>query len=196
VRATVGHQRAAHVRGGVRHHAADQPADALAAAGTSVAQVGVEKLGQTGVLYHGLQVLGGGAILSSLVLGSMAAFLIEREYVKASAFALAGALLTFFGFMHGEAIGIAQTPLVALSHVLVAAVIYGCRYATTPRRRRTPGSNRKRQRLPRSRRSKRHSFPRGRLSSASRWMSRARAQTLTGWPAAAGPALTPAFAEA
>ena len=105
--------------------------NALAAAGTSVAQIGVEKLSQTGVLYHGLQVLGGGAILSSLVLGSMAVFLIEREYVKASAFALAGAVLTFFGFMHGEAIGLAQTPLVALSYLLVAGVLYGCRYAAT-----------------------------------------------------------------
>jgi AGZA family xanthine/uracil permease-like MFS transporter len=76
-------------------------------------------------------VLGGGAILSSLVLGSMAVFLIEREYVKASAFALAGAVLTFFGFMHGEAIGLAQTPQVALSYLLVAGVLYGCRYAAT-----------------------------------------------------------------
>ena len=40
--------------------------NALAAAGTSVAAVGVEKLGQSGILYEGLSVLGGGAILSSL----------------------------------------------------------------------------------------------------------------------------------
>ena len=34
-------------------------------------------------------------------------------------------MLTFFGFMHGEAIGIGKTPVVALSYLVVAAVLYG-----------------------------------------------------------------------
>ena len=38
---------------------------------------------------------------------------------------LAGAVLTFFGFMHGEAIGIAVTPTVAVAYLIVAAFIYG-----------------------------------------------------------------------
>ena len=74
---------------------------ALGAAGTNAAAVGLDKLGQVGVLYHGLEVLGGGAILAGLVLAAIAVFIIEREFVKASAFAAAGAVLTFFGFMHG-----------------------------------------------------------------------------------------------
>ena len=53
-------------------------------------------------------------------------FIIDREFMKAAAFALAGAVLTFFGFMHGEAIGIGQTPLVAVSYLGVAAVLFGC----------------------------------------------------------------------
>ncbi len=52
--------------------------NALGAAGTNAAAVGLDKLGQIGILYQGLQVLGGGAILASLVLGSIAVFLIER----------------------------------------------------------------------------------------------------------------------
>ena len=44
---------------------------ALGAAGTSAAAVGLDKLGQVGVLYHGLEVLGGGAILAGLVLGAI-----------------------------------------------------------------------------------------------------------------------------
>ena len=47
----------------------------------------------------------------------------ERPWL---AVALAGALLTFFGFMHGESIGFAQTPVVAVSYLAVAAVLYGC----------------------------------------------------------------------
>jgi AGZA family xanthine/uracil permease-like MFS transporter len=100
--------------------------NALGAAGTSVAAVGVAKLAQVGVLYQGLAIMGGGAILGGLVLGAIAAFVIDGAFRKAAGFALAGAVLTFFGFMHGEAIGIGQTPLVALSYLIVAAILIGC----------------------------------------------------------------------
>src|SRR5260221_4590617 len=82
----------------------------LGAAGTSAAAVGIDKLGQVGVLYQGLAVMGGGAILGGLVLGAIAAYTIDRAFRMAAAFAGAGAVLAFFGFMHGEAIGIAQSP--------------------------------------------------------------------------------------
>ncbi len=100
--------------------------NALGAAGTSAAAVGFDKLGQTGVLYEGLAVLGGGAILGGLVLGAIAAFVIERQLWRAAAFALAGAALTFFGFMHGEQVGIAESPMVALAYLLVAATLAAC----------------------------------------------------------------------
>jgi AGZA family xanthine/uracil permease-like MFS transporter len=112
--------------------------NALGAAGTSVAAVGVEKLAQTGVLYHGLAVMGGGAILGGLVLGAIAAFVLDRAFAKAAWFALAGALLTFFGFMHGEAIGIAQSPGVALGYLAVAAVLAACARAAGTERAAAP----------------------------------------------------------
>ena len=104
---------------------------ALGAAGTTAAAIGMEKLGAVGVLYHGLEVLGGGAILSGLVLAAIGVFVIEREFVKASAFAAAGSALTFFGFMHGEQVGIAVTPSVAhrLRHRRRRAVCAGQREA-------------------------------------------------------------------
>jgi AGZA family xanthine/uracil permease-like MFS transporter len=99
---------------------------ALGAAGTNAAAVGFDKLGQNNVLYHGLAVMGGGSILAGLILGAIATFIIEHQFVKASAFAAAGAVLTFFGFIHGEALGIGQTPWVAVSYLAVAAVLVGC----------------------------------------------------------------------
>jgi len=99
---------------------------ALGAAGTNVAAVGIDKLGQVGVLYHGLEVLGSGAILVSLILAAVSACIIDRAYSRAAGFAVAGAILTFFGFMHSEAIGIAKMPLVAIAYLGVAAVLYGC----------------------------------------------------------------------
>ena len=77
-----------------------------------------------GVYYHGLQILGGGSTLGGLILGAMAVFIIDRNFVKAAGFALAGGVLTFFGLMHGEHIGIAQTPVVALSYLVVAAAMF------------------------------------------------------------------------
>lgn len=88
----------------------------------------IAKMGQNGVLLHGLEVMGGGSILVGLVLGAIAVFIIERKFVNASAFALAGAVLTYFGFMHGEAIGIGGglgvTPGVALAYAIVAAGLF------------------------------------------------------------------------
>jgi AGZA family xanthine/uracil permease-like MFS transporter len=98
---------------------------ALTAAGTSAAVIGFDKLGTVGVLYRGLEVMAGGAILSGLVLAATAIFVIERKFAHAAAFALAGAVLTFFGFMHGESIGIAVTPSVALAYAVVAAFLLG-----------------------------------------------------------------------
>src|SRR4030088_1674372 len=85
----------------------------------------IAALPQQGVLYHGLEVMGGGSILTGLVLGAVGVFVIERDFMKASAFAFSGAVLTYFGFMHGEAVGIGGglgvTPGVALAYAVVAA---------------------------------------------------------------------------
>jgi AGZA family xanthine/uracil permease-like MFS transporter len=35
-------------------------------------------------------------------------------------------VLTFFGFMHGEAIGFAETPAVAVAYLGVAGLLFGC----------------------------------------------------------------------
>ncbi len=85
----------------------------------------VAKMAQNGVLFHGLEVMGGGSILTGLVLGATAVFIIDRKFINASAFALSGAVLTFFGFMHGEQIGIAVTPAVAVAYAIVAAFLFG-----------------------------------------------------------------------
>jgi AGZA family xanthine/uracil permease-like MFS transporter len=101
---------------------------ALGAAGTSAAAIGFDKLGANGVLYQGLDVLGGGSILVGLVLGAIGTFVIEREFVKASAFALAGAVLTYFGFMHGQSVGVGHglgvTPSVTLGYLIVAGFLF------------------------------------------------------------------------
>jgi AGZA family xanthine/uracil permease-like MFS transporter len=101
---------------------------ALGAAGTSAAAVGIDKLAGVGVLYNGLDILGGGSILTGLTLAAIATFIIDREFMKASAFAFAGAVMTYFGFMHGPAVGVGAhglgvTPGVALAYLIVAVFL-------------------------------------------------------------------------
>ena len=38
------------------------------------------KLGAAGVVYHGMALLGGGAVLAGLILGAIAAFIIDRKF--------------------------------------------------------------------------------------------------------------------
>ena len=107
---------------------------ALGAAGTNAAAVGLDKLAGVGVLYGGLAVMSEGSILSGLVLAAVATFVIERQFARAAGFAFAGAVLTYFGFMHGPAVGVGNgfgvTPQVALAYAVIAAFLYGCALTT------------------------------------------------------------------
>jgi AGZA family xanthine/uracil permease-like MFS transporter len=101
--------------------------NALAVGGLTAHSPGVtDQLAQSGTLYHGLEVLGGGSILSGVILAAIVAFIIDRSFMKAAYFALAGAAMTFFGLMHGERIGIGESPVVAASYVLIAGIFIGC----------------------------------------------------------------------
>jgi AGZA family xanthine/uracil permease-like MFS transporter len=100
--------------------------NALGAAGTDVGKVGLDALANNGVLYHGLQILGSGATLCGIILGSIAVFIIDRKLDKAAAFAAAGAVLTFFGLIHSEAIGVMKMPAVAASYLVVAVFLFLC----------------------------------------------------------------------
>src|SRR6516165_6541302 len=98
---------------------------ALAAAGTSVAQLGVSKLAATGVLYRGLESLGGGSVLAGLILGAIAAFIIDGRLRTAAVWAFAGAVLAFVGLIHGAQLGWAVSPLVALGYALFGVSCLG-----------------------------------------------------------------------
>ena len=97
---------------------------ALNAAGTSAAQVGLDKLAGSGLVYRGMQLLGGGAVLAGLVLGAIAVFIIDSDFRKAGVYSLAGAILSYFGFIHGDQLGISVSPMVALGYLLLAGICF------------------------------------------------------------------------
>jgi adenine/guanine/hypoxanthine permease len=95
---------------------------ALNAAGTSAAAVGMDKLGATGVLYRGLETLGGGSVLAGMVLGAIAAFIVDKKMAAAAVTAGLGAVLAFIGLIHSSKLGWAAAPDVALGYALFAVV--------------------------------------------------------------------------
>ncbi len=97
---------------------------ALGAAGTNAAAVGLDKMAQQGVLYNGLEVLAGGAVVTGLLWGAMTVFLIDRNHRAAGTVAAIAAILAFFGFIHGAQVGINVAPMMALSYVIVAALFF------------------------------------------------------------------------
>jgi AGZA family xanthine/uracil permease-like MFS transporter len=96
---------------------------ALGAAGASADKV-IDALGNNGVLYHGMSLLGGGAVLAGLILGAMAAFIIDRDFNRAAIYSLAGAVLAFFGFIHGVKLSWMAEWQVALGYALFAVICY------------------------------------------------------------------------
>jgi AGZA family xanthine/uracil permease-like MFS transporter len=96
--------------------------NSLAAAGTTAGQVGNAALEGSGVVYHGLQVLGQGAILAGLMLGAIVAFIIDKRFGRAAIFALVAAALAFVGLIHGEKVGWNANGQVSLGYLFVAVV--------------------------------------------------------------------------
>jgi AGZA family xanthine/uracil permease-like MFS transporter len=74
------------------------------------------------VVYHGLLVLGQGAILAGLVLGAVVAFIIDKRFVPAAIFAAAGAVLSFVGLIHGAKVEWNANGPVALGYLFVAVL--------------------------------------------------------------------------
>jgi len=100
---------------------------ALQAAGMRAVDL-MDKMTVNGVFYNGLAILGGGAILSGLIIGAIAVFLLDHKPKVAAAYALAGAVLSYFGFIHGSQVGVGVSPMVALGYLLMAALCFGFHY--------------------------------------------------------------------
>jgi AGZA family xanthine/uracil permease-like MFS transporter len=104
----------------------------LNAAGTSATKVGTDALAKAGVVYDGLKSLGGGAILVGMLLGAIAAFMIDKRYYWAAGYCTAGAALSFIGLIHGEQVAWAASPGVALGYLFAAVVCLAFSFGNTP----------------------------------------------------------------
>ena len=97
--------------------------NSLGAAGTDAATVGLGNLANNGVVYTGMTVFGGGAVLAGLMLGAIAVFVIDRQFNRAIVATLVAAVLSFFGLINGpDQVGMNVSPAVTLGYVFMAVV--------------------------------------------------------------------------
>jgi AGZA family xanthine/uracil permease-like MFS transporter len=93
-----------------------------AAAGAVPAELAGKLSGDTAIIYHGMARFGGGAVLGGLMLGAIAAFIIDRNFKNATIYALGAAVLTFFGLIHGSEVGLDVNRDVVIGYLLMAAI--------------------------------------------------------------------------
>jgi AGZA family xanthine/uracil permease-like MFS transporter len=98
--------------------------NALGAAGTSAAKVGEKALEQNSVVYHGLLILGSGAVLAGMMIGAVTAFVIDRRFIHAGCYLLAAAALTFFGVINAAKVELNANRTVELGYLFAAVVCF------------------------------------------------------------------------
>lgn len=96
--------------------------NALGAAGTSAADVGLDVLASNGIPYAGWSVLGSGDILVGMMLATIVIFAIDKNFKVAAVYSLVTAGLSFFGIMHASEIGFGTGSAVSLGYVAMAVV--------------------------------------------------------------------------
>lgn len=97
--------------------------NAVGAAGSTPAEVGEEGFANAGLVYHGTLLLGGGAILAGMVLGSIVVFIIDKKFVPAAIYCFIGAALGFIGLIHAESVGWNVGGQIALGYLFAGIIL-------------------------------------------------------------------------
>lgn len=79
---------------------------AVQAAGTTVAEISAEKFAEFSVPIQGIQYLGNGAFLSSLLLAGLLACVVDKRYFASSLFSLTLAGCSFIGMIHADSVAL------------------------------------------------------------------------------------------
>jgi AGZA family xanthine/uracil permease-like MFS transporter len=97
----------------------------LLAAGTNAWADGmIQKLLNSNIVYMGLLTLNQGAVILSMLFGMLGVFIIDRKTRNAGCTAISLAILSFFGFVHGQNIGINVNQNMSIGYLIMAAVIF------------------------------------------------------------------------
>lgn len=92
--------------------------------GATAESVGIDTLITNGVIYDGMKLLGSGAVLVGIILGSITYFVIDRKLYAAAFASGLGAVLSFFGLVNAEKVGWwNMSPAVSLGYAFLALIL-------------------------------------------------------------------------
>ncbi|MBU8907850.1 NCS2 family permease [Desertibacillus haloalkaliphilus] len=80
---------------------------------------------------EGIVPLGEGAMFTGIILGAITVYIIDHQFMRAAAFSLLGALLSFIGFMHAPALSINAATDFAIGYLIVALIFIYCSFKQT-----------------------------------------------------------------
>lgn len=106
----------------------------LAAGGTSADEIGFATIAQGGTNFEGLLLLGSGAVLAGMVLGAIAVFMIDRNFLWAAGYCFAGAALALVGLIHGEEVKFFAPIEVPLGYAFMGLVCIAFYFLKVPPR--------------------------------------------------------------
>jgi AGZA family xanthine/uracil permease-like MFS transporter len=99
--------------------------NAVLAAGSTPDKIGEQGFEDNGIVYHGMLLLGGGAILAGMILGAIVAFIIDKNFLPAAVYCFIGAALGFIGLIHAEHVGWNVGGQIALGYLFAGIVLLG-----------------------------------------------------------------------
>jgi AGZA family xanthine/uracil permease-like MFS transporter len=106
------------------HWASETIRNTLSAMGVSnVTPAVLDKLSQKNVLLNAFDIVGGGAVLTGIVLAAIAVYVIDRKFWAAALFCVVGAGFSEVGLMHSSGLGLAATPWMAVAYLALGVVL-------------------------------------------------------------------------
>ena len=83
-----------------------------------------QRLSESGVMWNGVPAVKAGAIIIGIILGTLTVFIIDRRLDKAGLTALAGAVLSLFGFIHSAALGVFLKSPFMIGYLIMAVLCF------------------------------------------------------------------------
>ncbi len=98
---------------------------AVQAAGTTVAEIEVSKFAEFSVPIQGIQYLGNGAFLSSLLIAGLLACVVDKKYFASAIFGVVLAFSSFIGMIHAESVALfpPEGVLFGVIYLIIAAFL-------------------------------------------------------------------------
>ncbi len=98
--------------------------DTLGAAGVGeVTPAVMARLSQANVALQALDVVGGGAVLTGIVLTAIAVYVIDRKLWAAAAFCVVGAGFSAVGLMHSAKLQLAASPWMSIAYLALGLMM-------------------------------------------------------------------------